>query len=350
MLDGLSANERWSLLLGVESSQRKSADFLAEWLARDRLAAVKGFGELVRRHPDAAWAAAVRCGTESHAARWDLILKVTRQELRGDALAVFEAGIAVGMTGENPVAALSMVSDETSTGSRMVLSAKQQARQLVIERTAQGLPSLAIEWVAKEAQGSSSAWQSLCRGLSNHGLQSIDNSTLPSLLGTIPEGCSSSIEELLVGPDRSPSRTDDAQKILAALNPSDQELVSAKKRNSILMVLARHTPELFDSAYFNERNTVDAYSVGRGRPKTSVDENLAWAASLGSASARDEAIRGVVHGLMDGGSHFSSMEISQIPQDSPIYRIAVSSMVEWLGENGCQQEADAWQSHLEQLK
>jgi len=317
------------------------------WLVDDYNSAVSGFAALAEMDPDLAMRTCAELGSMKEELPISQILELARRTLDGDALAMLQAGIALALANRNPGDALDLFAD-----SGVAAEDKQRpfAREMVqeIHRIAAATdPAGTLSWIQRhQSSGIQIDWRALCAGMMEHRREPIDEHVIATLVAAIPSNSASVIEDILLLSHKQPeTKLNYARALLQSL-PAATLRTDAQKRQTILRTLARYSPELFESGDHSYEYPQDAYAVGQGRFKTSLESGLAWANAIDSPESRDHAIRGVVHGLLEEGSHFTSERIRMMPPDEPTRSKAVMAMVEWLEARGMAREAAPWRDHL----
>lgn len=341
--------DKWNELISDRGGRSDSVpDAFRKWLATDFESALMGFRDLARVNPDLARKTCAGLDFIKDGPEVDRILDCARRTLKGEALGMFQAGLANALAGQNPGKALDLFAASGVANDGNQNSFTKIMLESIYLKSSGADPAVVISWVERhKAEKFPANWRAICSGVvQNQGNKPIDEKLLSSMIAAIPQGREFQMENLiLLGQNRTEHRLENSRALLQCL-PDATSGTEARKREAILATLARYSPELFTGGDFTYEHPHDAYAVGQGRSKTSLESGLAWANAIESPEARDYAIKGVVHGLLEEGSHFTSERISLMSPDDPMRRKAVLAMVEWLEINGMAQEAAPWRDQL----
>ena len=318
-----------------------------KWLATDYESALIGLRDLAKIDPDLANRACYELDFVKDGPEIERILDFANRTLKGDTLHMFQAGLAVALAGQNPVQALELFADSGISNGEKLYPDAQRMLDSVFRRSSAADPAAVIFWAKRhQAEKFPVRWDSICSGMApNHG-KPLDINLLKSLVAAMPSDAVLATKYLfLCGPNSAESRQANSHALLACL-PDDPAGTGTQMRASLLDVVARHSPDLFRGGDYVYQQPKDAYSIGQGLPKVSLETDLAWANAITVPETRDFAIKGVVHGMLEEDSHFTSDCIRRMRQDDPMRQKAVLAMVEWLAARGMTQEAAPWREQL----
>jgi hypothetical protein len=344
--DGMS-QAKWNVLISKPggTSENLPGIFRA-WLRYDLERAVVGFADLVEVNPDLALRTCSEFIFMNGEQPVERLLEAARVGLEGDSLRMFEAGVALVLAEKDPCRALKLFMDSgVSMGDGRLPNVNTMEQEL-FRRVAATDPMAGLKWIDENKDsGLPVEWRAFCEGIGTSVTGLPDQQLMGMLLQSIPRESAGALEDIILVQRGADQKEAAAQVLLDCINGPFREDLSDKRR-SVLISLARHTPDLFESGNFDYGDPQDAYVVGCGRNHISLESGLEWAKAIESPEYRKNAIKGVVHGLLDGGTYFASERIQQMPSDDPIRGRVVSAMIEWLELRGMEREALPWRVHL----
>jgi hypothetical protein len=341
--------DKWNELISDRGGRSDSVpDAFRKWLATDFESALMGFRDLARVNPDLARKTCAGLDFIKDGPEVDRILDCARRTLKGGALGMFQAGLANALAGQNPGKALDLFAASGVANDGNQNSFTKIMLESIYLKSSGADPAVVISWVVRhQAEKFPANWRAICSGVvQNQGNKPIDEKLLSSLIAAIPQGREFQMENLiLLGPSAEKFGLANSRALLQCL-PDEQVGTKAGKRAALLDTVARYSPELFRDGTYTYQYPRDAYAVGQALPKTSLESALSWANAIPTPEARDFAIKGVIHGMLEEGSHFTSKRISAMRPDDPMRAKAVLAMVEWLEARGMKQEAAPWREEL----
>ncbi|MBN8460397.1 MAG: hypothetical protein J0M04_21420 [Verrucomicrobia bacterium] len=342
------AQKGWETLIADTSwnNLQKIAAYMAVWIDEDPNAAIEAFGTLARDHPNLVGDIAVFCGDQWSGKGWAAVEARAKERLNGFELKAFILVVARGAVESDPSSALRILDNLGDPVVGDLLSAQRHVRGFVVEASVKRDFGMTLEWLEKHRSWSDE-WRSFCRACAEGGVDRIAGADLTRVLSNVPLPNGPALEGFMVlgkGQNR-----EAAFKLVRAMDSVDTSGEMEQARSGLISVLAEHTPEIFDSSYFNANNASDAVAVGMAR-KGSFKDSLEWAETLRTTGAEAPAIKGIVYQMMHANSYMGSREIGNLDDASPQKAIAISTMIEWLRSRGKTGDAEIWQKHLDGLK
>jgi hypothetical protein len=344
---GGMSQAKWNVLISKPGGTSEDLPgIFRAWLRSDLERAVAGFADLVEVNPDLALRTCSEFVFMNGEQPVDRLLEAARVGLEGDSLRMFEAGVALVLTEKDPFRALNLFMDSGVSMGEGRLPNINTMEQELFRRVAATDPMAGLKWIDENKdKGLPVEWRAFCEGIGTSVTGLPDQQLVGMLLQSMPRESIGSLEDLVLVQRGEDQKKAAAQALLDCINgPLREDLID--KRRSVLLTLARFAPDLFESGSFDYGDPQDAYVVGSGRNHSSLESGLQWAKAIESPEYRNNAIKGVVHGLLDGGTYFASERIQQIPIDDPIRGRVVSAMIDWLESRGMEREALPWRVHL----